>query len=145
MILVVILIYVFGIYILFDLLIWKGWFYQMTISRIPHNDFYACRKMLFNLHKMELVEKDIISHTYHIKGSKFYMVVLGDDLYDLYHAENLKELEHSYSIGGIGLKSTWNSWINQKIGTMLYKWHTTKGKLQKENNKSKRMNYEKVD
>lgn len=121
---------VFCLYLLFDLLIWNGWFYQMFVSRIPHNDFYAVRKMVLNLRKMELVEKSTISHTYHIKGSKFYMVVLGDDLYNLYYAENLEELEHSYSIGGIGLKSTWNSWINQKIGTMLYKWHTTKGKYQ---------------
>ena len=42
--LVAILFLISGIYILFDILIWKGWFYQMTISRIPHNDFYACRK-----------------------------------------------------------------------------------------------------
>ena len=121
---------VFCLYLLFDLFIWNGWFYQVSVSRIPHNDFYACRKMLFNLHKMELVEKSTISHTYHIKGSKFYMVVLDDDLYNLYHAENLKELGHTYSIGGIGLKSTWNSWINYKIGEILQKWHKTKGMYQ---------------
>lgn len=135
--LVVILFVVLCIYILFDLLIWNGWFYQTTVSRIPHNDFYACRKMLFNLHKMELVEKRSCSHVYQIKGSKFYMVVYGDDLYDLYYSENLKELGSSYSIGGVGLKSTWNSLINHKIGQILYVWHTTKGKKQKENNKSK--------
>lgn len=135
--LVVILIVVFCIYILFDLLIWNGWFYQTTVSRIPHNDFYACRKMLFNLHKMELVKKRSGSHVYQIKGSKFYMVVYGDDLYELYYAENLKELGSSYPIGGVGLKSTWNSLINHKIGQILYVWHTTTGEKQKENNKSK--------
>ena len=135
--LIVILIYVLCIYILFDILIWKGWFYQMTISRIPQNDFYACRKMLFNLHKMELVEEDSGSHVYHINGSKFYMVVFGDDLYELFYANNLKELDSSYAIGGVGLQSTWNSLINYKIGKILYVWHTTKGKNQKENNKSK--------
>ena len=120
----------FCIYILFDLLIWNGWFYQTTVSRIPHNDFYACRKMLFNLHKMKLVKKRHSSHVYKIKGSKFYMVVYGDDLYELYYAENLRELSHSYSIGGVGLKSTWNSWINYKIGKILQKWHLNKGKIQ---------------
>ena len=104
--LVAILFLISGIYILFDILIWKGWFYQMTISRIPHNDFYACRKMLFNLHKMELVEESIGEYVYHIKGSKFYMVVFGDDLYELFYANNLKELGSSYSIGGVGLEST---------------------------------------
>ena len=129
--LAVILIYVLCIYILFDILIWKGWFYQMTISRIPHSDFYACRKMLFNLHKMELVEEESGSHVYHINGSKFYMVVFGDDLYELFYANNLKELDSSYSIGGVGLNSTCNSLIKQKIGQILYVWHTTKGKNKK--------------
>lgn len=133
----VILIYVLCICILFDTLIWKGWFYQMTISRIPHSDFYACRKMLFNLHKMELVEEEIGSYVYHIKGSKFYMVVYNDDLYELFYANNLEELGSSYSIGGVGLNSTWDSLIKQKIGQILYVWHTTKGQKQKENNKSK--------
>ena len=131
MTLVVILIYVLCIYILFDILIWKGWFYQMTISRIPHNDFYACRKMLFNLHKMELVEESSGEHVYQIKGSKFYMVVWDDDLYNLYYANNLEELGSSYSIGGVGLESTWNSLIKHKIGQILYVWHTTKGKNKK--------------
>lgn len=134
--LVVILISILCVYILFDLLIWNGWFYQMAVSRIPHNDFYACRKMLFNLYKMELVKNRMNSYVYHIKDSNFYMVVYDDDVYNLFYAENLKELGSSYSIGGVGLKSTWNSLINQKIGQFLYVWHTTKGKFQKENNKS---------
>ena len=129
--LVAILFLISSIYILFDLLIWNGWFYQMTISRIPHNDFYACRKMLFNLHKMELVEESIGEHVYHIKGSKFYMVVFNDDLYNLYYANNLDELGSSYSIGGVGLQSTRNSLIKHKIGQILYVWHTTKGKNKK--------------
>lgn len=119
-----------GLCLLFDLFIWNGFFYQLFIARVPHSDFYALRKMTLNLRKMVLVKKCSVSHTYRIKGSNFYMVVLGDDLYDLYHAENLEELSHSYSIGGIGLKSSWNSWIYYKMGKMLQKWHTTKGKYQ---------------
>lgn len=109
----------------------------MAISRIPHDDFYACRKMLFNLHKMELVKDRGSSHVYQIKGSNFYMVVYSDDVYDLYYAENLRGLRSSSSIGGVSLKSTWNSLIQHKIGQKLYVWHTTKGKFQKVNNKSK--------